>query len=289
MPESSGRAWFIQGLPAAIRPGSSATAGVISIAQARSGGSDSLRLTSELRRERSAGARLLDGGGEVGRLGGEGAGEGVEVDDQALEVRLVAAEGAEGAAGAGDEAGEVVRFGAEQGVGDLGGVAAGVAAVAEGAVERLPRALALHLGQLVVVFGRRRPVGEGRAVALEQAAEVGPHRRLQGGQHFVDLHPGRGVADRDRVAAAQLGGAGAARREVDEKVALEEDARADRGEGVVVDRPALAFDGEGDLGRVAVAFAAITRPTSTPAIRTGELVEMLTPFERSRLACSRGW
>jgi len=29
---------------------------------------------------------------------------------------------------------------------------------------------------------------------------------------------------------------------------------------------------------------AITRPTSTPAIRTGELVEMLTPLEKVALS-----
>ncbi len=83
--------------------------------------------------------QMLDRGREVGRLRGEGAGEDVEVDDQALEVLLVPGEGAEGAAGAGDEPGEVMGLGAEQGVGDLGAVLTGVAAVMEGAVERLRR------------------------------------------------------------------------------------------------------------------------------------------------------
>src|SRR5207342_533545 len=43
-------------------------------------------------------------------------------------------------------------------------------------------------------------------------------------------------------------------REVDEEVALEEDSGSDRGEGVVVNRLAFAFDREGDGGGVAVAF-----------------------------------
>ena len=37
-----------------------------------------------------------------------------------------------------------------------------------------------------------------------------------------------------------------------------------------MDRLALVVDGEGDLGRVAVALDAVTLPTLTPAIRTGE-------------------
>ena len=77
--------------------------------------------------------------GEVGGLGGEGAGEDVEVVDQALQVGLVAGEGAEGPPGAGDQAREVVLLGSEEGIGDLGAVATGVAAVFEGAVERLRR------------------------------------------------------------------------------------------------------------------------------------------------------
>ena len=149
--------------------------------------------------------KAVDRGGEVGRLGSKGAGEGVEVDDQALQVLLVLGQGAEGTGRTGNQLREVVGLGAEQGVGHLGAVAAGVPAVAEAAVERFGSGLTLDLRLLSFVFGRRRLVGEGGAVALEQVAEVSADRRLQGGEDFVDLDPSRGVADRDRVAAAEFG------------------------------------------------------------------------------------
>ena len=199
---------------------------------------------------------LADRAFEVFGLVGEGAGEDLEVVDQLLQFAFVPDEGAEGAAGAGDQPREVVGLGAEEAVGDLGPVAAGVAAVFEHPVERFAAALALHLGELGRVFGGRRRRVERRAEALEQVAEVGPHRRLQRGEDLVELDRGRGVADRDRAAAVHLRRAGAAGVEFDEEVALEEDPGADLGEGVLVDRPAGAADREADLGGVAVAFDA---------------------------------
>ncbi len=124
----------------------------------------------------------------------------------------------------------------------------------EGLVQRLTARQPLHLRQLGQVFGGGRFVGERLAVALQQAAEVGADRRLQRGQHLVDLHRGRRVGDRDRSPASQFRRARAARIEFEEVVAFEEDPRPDRGEGVLVDRATGAFDGEGDGGRVAVAF-----------------------------------
>src|SRR5690606_42161316 len=61
------------------------------------------------------------------------------------------------------------RSGAEEGVGHLGAVTAGVAAVAEGAVERFRRGAAFHLRQLGAVFLRGRLVGEGFSVAFQQS------------------------------------------------------------------------------------------------------------------------
>ncbi len=153
----------------------------------------------------------------------------------------------------GDEAGEVARVGAEEGVGDLGAEAACRAAVEEGVVDPFGAGLSFHLGKLRRVFGGARLAGESFAVAFEQAAEVGAHRRLQRRQHLVELNRYRGAADRDRAATVHLGRAGAARVEVDEEVALEEDPRSDLGVGVAVDRTALLFDGEGDGRGAAVA------------------------------------
>ncbi len=165
----------------------------------------------------------------------------------------MAGEGAEGPPRAGDHAREVAGAGAEQGVGHLGAVAASVAAVLEGAVEAFGAGLAFHFGKLGGVFGRGRFVGQRFAEALQHAAEVGAHGRLQGGEDFVELDADRGAADRDRRAAVHLRRAGAARVEFDEEVALEEDPWPDLGVGVVVDRPPVAFDGKGDVGVVAVA------------------------------------
>ena len=85
--------------------------------------------------------------------------------------------------------------------------------------------------------------------------------------------------------------------DVEEEVALEEDARADLDLGVAVDRLAVVVDAEGDVGVVAGAgpvqavradaLHAPTLPTLTPAIRTGESLRMLAAFLKT--AWSSKW
>ena len=84
------------------------------------------------------------------------------------------------------------------------------------------------------------------------------------------------------VAVVELRRRRRARREVDEEVALEEDARADLGVRVVVDRPALVLSirivTSAPLSPACARSIFVTLPTSTPAIRTGDAL---------RRCCSR--
>ena len=61
-------------------------------------------------------------------------------------------------------------------------------------------------------------------------------------EDLVELDRRAGLVDRDRVAVVELGARRRAGLQVDEEVALEEDARADRHRGVLVDRQALLVD-----------------------------------------------
>jgi hypothetical protein len=102
-----------------------------------------------------------------------------------------------------------------------------------------------------ILRGRRRRI-QRAAVADQQLAEIVALRLAQRVENLVELHRGRRVRDRDVVSGIELGRAGAARIEVDEEVALEEDAGPDGREGVLANRSALVLDREGDLRRVAL-------------------------------------
>src|SRR5581483_6837091 len=118
-----------------------------------------------------------------------------------------------------DQVGEVPRSRPQQRLVDDRRVARRRLAVLEGLVDRLSRGLALYLRILAGVVGGARLVGERGAVALEKLLEVGPVRRLQRGEDLIELHRGRGVGDRNAVAAVEVAGAGAARTEIEEEVA----------------------------------------------------------------------
>ena len=75
-----------------------------------------------------------------------------------------------------------------------------------------------------------------RVEALEHALQVLARVALQRGQDLVELHRRGRLRDLDRVARVELGCARRAGLEVHEEVALEEDARADLGRRVLVQR-----------------------------------------------------
>ena len=80
------------------------------------------------------------------------------------------------------------------------------------------------------------------AVLAQEHLEVVARVGLQRGQHLVELHRGRGLLNGDRGAVLEFAGGRRARRQVDEEVALEEDARADLGRRVGVHGPARVLD-----------------------------------------------
>jgi hypothetical protein len=80
------------------------------------------------------------------------------------------------------------------------------------------------------------------------------------------------VRDLDDPAVVELGRARRTGAQVDEEVALQEDARTDLGRGVLVQRQALLGDWSvtTDVSLPAFGSTFATLPTLTPAIRTGE-------------------
>ena len=148
-----------------------------------------------------------------------------------------------------DQAGEVVRADPEQRLVDDRGRAPGRAAVAKRRIERLGAGLALDVGVLGDVGGGGRLVGERRTEPLQRLLKPLAIGLLERGQDLVDLHCRSRLADRDRVAVAELGRARAARGQVEEEVALEEQPRADLDRRVLMDRLTLVVDGEGDARR----------------------------------------
>ena len=82
---------------------------------------------------------------------------------------------------------------------------------------------------------------------------------------------------------------GRAGLDVDEEVALEEDARPDLELGVLVDRQALAPRSPSSRSRApcrspVTGSTFVTLPTSTPAIRTGELGLMLLAVSKAAVS-----
>jgi len=90
------------------------------------------------------------------------------------------------------------------------------------------------------------PVPEGDAELLEQELEVAPRVRLQRGEDLIELHGRRCLGGADHVAVAELRSRRRPGLDVEEEVALEEDARADLDRGVLVNRLAHVVDAHRD-------------------------------------------
>src|SRR4051794_9241469 len=118
-----------------------------------------------------------------------------------------------------------MRLRAEEGFVDLGHAAECGHGRVERVVQRLRSRLALgvRVGQAVLAWARLTV--ERVAVALEQRLRVLARRALQHTEDLIDLNRRVGLRDRDPVARAEVRLTGAARLQVDEEVALEEDAR----------------------------------------------------------------
>ena len=107
----------------------------------------------------------------------------------------------------------------------------------------------------------------------EQRLEVSARVEVERGQHAVELYRTGRAGYRERCAGAEVRRARAARRQVDVEVALEEDARADQGGSVGVDRERVWSMSIVTIAGVAAVWDVVTLvtcPASTPAIRTGE-------------------
>ena len=128
---------------------------------------------------------------------------------------------------------------AEQALADDRGVAEGAAAVAQRLVERLGGRASRHRGVLSRVLPRARVKGQRPPVVDQQGLEPGAGVGLKRGQDLVELNRLGGLGQRQRVAVVQERRGGGAGREVDEEVALQEDARADLQRGVAVQRQSL--------------------------------------------------
>ncbi len=109
-------------------------------------------------------------------------------------------------------------------------------ALRERLVRRLPR-LVERLGASV-----RETFAERGQQQLQVRARV----RLKRRQDLVELHRRRGLRDRERVALVDDRRAGAARLQVDEEVALQEDPRPHLERGVLVDRKRVVIERERD-------------------------------------------
>ena len=81
---------------------------------------------------------------------------------------------------------------------------------------------------------RREALGQVSSPWWRLGARAG-HRTPE---HLVELHGDGGLRQRDRAAVGELGGARAARSQLDDEAALEEHPRADRARRVAVDGPA---------------------------------------------------
>ena len=144
--------------------------------------------------------------------------------------------------------------------------------VVEGLVDRLGRRQPLDLRILRGVIGGAGLVVQGLAVALEQLLQVGPVGRLQRREDLVELDRGRGLGDGDRVAVRQAVGARAAGADIEEEVALQEDARPDLHLRVAVHRLPVVVDGEGHLRVVAGAVAG--EPALADALHALDLADV---------------
>ena len=102
------------------------------------------------------------------------------------------------------------------------------------AVGRLP-----VLDRVVEALGAA--AGERLRVLAQEGLEVLARVALQRGQQVAELDRRRRLGDRDRVAVVELRRRRRARLEVDEEVALEEDARPDLELGVALQRQALVL------------------------------------------------
>ena len=273
--ETSLRVWSIHGNDASIVAAVSRTPGRISRAKARVGGKARLSEASAALAFSSVGAsRRIEALQVAPARSRTRAIVRVEVRDQVLELALVADQRAGRPRGALEQAREVaVGLGAEQRLVDLGAALERGGRVLVGVVEGLGGRLAARRGVGVAVVAALglafRPLRE----LVEQVAQVLARVALQRGQHLVELHRRRRLRDLDRVAVVEHRRRRRARREVDEEVALEEDARPDLGGRVLVDRQRR---GPRSRSVTTASFVpslgstTLTLPTLTPAMRTGE-------------------
>ena len=219
---------------------------------------------------------LGNGGREAVLLGGEDREEAVEVRDQVLQLLLVGAERGHDLVEARDQLREVVRLGAEQRFVDRGRALQRIGGIGDRVVQRLGRRLPVHGGILIGVLLGTRRAHEAVAETLQEDLERLAIVCLQRGQDLVELHRRRGPRDRDRVAARpSLGELGRARVQLDEEVALEEDARADLG-------VASSW-----IGRPSSSISSVTL-TSVRALRALDADDLADVRRRRSARASRG-
>ena len=173
----------------------------------------------------------------LARLARERRHRAVEVRDQVLQQALVADQRAGRLRRPLEQPRDVaVGLGAQQGLVDLGAALERGGRVLVGVVEGLGRGLPAGGAVGVAVVGRARLGVQADGEAVEQVAEVLAAVALQRGQDLVELHGGRRPRDLDDVPVGELRRGRRPRGQVDEEVALEEDARPDLGGRVLVDR-----------------------------------------------------
>ena len=220
-------------------------------------------------------AQLGDGGAQVGLLAGEPGDGVVEVGDQLAQLLRVARQRAEHAPLAAQQPAQVVGLLPARGVGHLGAVAVGVLPVPDRLVEPA-RARAL----------------ERAGVLLQQRPQVLARLGLQGGQHLVELHRRGRLLGRDRRAAGQLRLVRRARAQLDEVVALQEQARAHLELGVLVDRQAGVVDLHGHARVARAVLQRLDRRDLAPRSRPRSAPASARPRGwrwRTRPAARRGW
>ena len=147
-----------------------------------------------------------------------------------------------------------MRFGPADRRVDHGAAAQRGGAARVGLVDRLRRVDSAHVGVLFEVFRRVWLAREPVAVADEEVLQVRARVGVERVQDLVELDRIGRLRDRQRRAGGQRRRRRAARLQVHEPVAFEEDARADLGRRVGVDRQAARFDFHAHDARVAVAF-----------------------------------
>ena len=235
---TSARVCSIHGNAASIVAGVSRTPGRISVANARVDGNAALSESKAALALRSVGAQLADRGPQVRRLARERRRRGVEVGDQVLELVLVAGELVGGVRRAADQPRDVAAgLGAEQRLEHLRGRALGGGDVVERVVEGLRRRSAR--APAARTPRPARPSARSSSAALRPSSTPWRSSRESLCSDVRTSSSCTGVAVWVILIVSPESSSARARRarlEVDEEVALEEDARADLGRRVLVQR-----------------------------------------------------